>query len=623
MTGVSCDGGDPAPGRRDLVRRLEDLVEALRAGLVVHEGAGLLGVGGDRQYHAGAFRRGGLQGVEHDGALDVAFAHTPGKVVLDDHRHRTLACAVQRGGQRQAAAEQGGAVAVGLRGRHRQHRVPAPASKRQGDIGRGLYESGSAGFAAGDHERPFGGREGFSGRRHEGVEGAGGKARVDGVGDAEGGPCQVDGIAVAGRGGQFVDARGGHGRDEHRALGVLPVAAYAGVLPLGDAGGIGQVEGRPARCLADGQGDPGRRVRHVLAENQHGVGLLDVGERGNPHAGAVGVERRGDGLRLVVGHSGTEVLGTDEGLQGEVRFEGSPWRTDADDVGVLQSCRGGGKRGIAPGGFEYAVGGAHPRMADALVVVHEVRPVAAAVAQEVAVDLAVVAVVHPLQQTVAFGREGVAAHRAVGADGRRRLEIPLAGVGLGERLVGEHPRGTDLHQVAGELAFEHAVLLATEKHPRARAEGVEILAAGVLPVVAHAAIAGDAAVHLVADEGAEVLVLPGSFATGVAAHGVAGHHGHVLEVALAALLAHRAVVGMVLHQPLDHLSAEVGRESAGARRLALGSADADTHAVLHRHQARHLQPSALVGFVLVLDDRAQPAGAHRPHGRVPAEIGEV
>ena len=104
---------------------------------------------------------------------------------------------------------------------------------------------------------------------------------------------------------------------------------------------------------------------------------------------------------------------------------------------------------------------------------------------------------------------------------------------------------------------------------------------------------------------------------------MAGHHGHVLEVAFAAFLADRAVVGMVFHQPFDDLTAEVRGEGGGSRRLAVRRADADPQAVLDGHHAGHLQPAPGVRLVPVLQHGAQPAGTYRTHRRVPAEIGKV
>ena len=236
------------------------------------------------------------------------------------------------------------------------------------------------------------------------------------------------------------------------------------------------------------------------------------------------------------------------------------------------------------------------------------------VAQEVAVHFRVVAVVDALEVAVAFAREDVAADGAAGTHGGRRLEVPLARVLLAERAVGEYAGRAHLDQVPGELALEDAVLRPAEVHPPAGPERLEVRAARVVAVEADAPVAGDAAVHLVADERSEVLVLPGALGAPVPAADVPRHDGHVLQVALAALLADRAVVRVVLHEPLDHRLAEV---------LGVRGVDREAHAVAHGSDAGHDEAAAGVFLVGVLDRgalAARPDGAHRG---VPAEIREV
>ena len=63
-----------------------------------------------------------------------------------------------------------------------------------------------------------------------------------------------------------------------------------------------------------------------------------------------------------------------------------------------------------------------------LVAVDEAGPKAPAVAQEVAVDLGIEAVVDALQAAVAFPGHGVATHGATGAYGGCGLQVPFTGV---------------------------------------------------------------------------------------------------------------------------------------------------------------------------------------------------
>src|SRR5690606_33665762 len=122
---------------------------------------------------------------------------------------------------------------------------------------------------------------------------------------------------------------------------------------------------------------------------------------------------------------------------------------------------------------------ADERAAHAAGRVHEAVAEAAAIADEVAVHLAVVAVHDPAELAVALLRVDVAAEAAVRADGRRGLEIPLPHVVVAERSVGEDAGRADLGEVAGELALEHAVLVAAEKDGVMDAKRAEVAAAGV------------------------------------------------------------------------------------------------------------------------------------------------
>src|SRR6185369_8543235 len=191
--------------------------------------------------------------------------------------------------------------------------------------------------------------------------------------------------------------------------------------------------------------------------------------------------------------------------------------------------------------------------------VHELVAEAAPVAQEVAVDLVMVAVADATELAVTLAGDRVAADGAVHAYRRRRLQIPLARVVPLECLVVEDAGRADLDEVSRELVLERAVGVAAEVYVVVAAEDVEVAPTGVVAIKAHAAIALDAAVHLVVDERAEVLVAVGALGEPVATIVVPGHDRHVLQVALAALVADRTVVRVIRHQPLDDAGAELVR----------------------------------------------------------------
>src|SRR5262245_5364188 len=183
-----------------------------------------------------------------------------------------------------------------------------------------------------------------------------------------------------------------------------------------------------------------------------------------------------------------------------------------------------------------------------------------------------------------------------------------------QRLVGEDPGWADLRQIAAEFVLQNSILGSPEIDLIARPEDIEIAPSGVVAIKANAAITLDAAVHLVIDEGAEILVTVRSlFETEVAIR-MPGHGRHILQMAFAAFIAHRAIVRMVDHQPFDH---------AGSKRLRLLVFNRDARAVGSGRHTGHDQLSSLVLGVLELLDGALPAGAHRTQRGMPAEIRQV
>jgi hypothetical protein len=145
-------------------------------------------------------------------------------------------------------------------------------------------------------------------------------------------------------------------------------------------------------------------------------------------------------------------------------------------------------------------------------------------------------------------------------------------------------------------------------------EYVQISAARVISIEPDAAVALDAAVHLMIDEGAEVLVLVRPFFEPGPAVGVAGHDRHILEVTLATFVADRAVMRVVHHKPFDDACAEG---------LRLGIVYGDAHAICQSGHAGHHDPASRILVVLELLHRALAAGAYGMHRRMPAEIRQI
>ncbi len=190
----------------------------------------------------------------------------------------------------------------------------------------------------------------------------------------------------------------------------------------------------------------------------------------------------------------------------------------------------------------------------------------------------------------------------------------LRGIVFLESLVGKDPGRTNLHEVAAEFAFQRPFPAAPEIDVVVSGKNVEIAAAGIIPIVAHATVTLDAAVHLMGDERAKVLVAVGSFPEPVFAVVMPGHYGHVLEVALSALIANRAIMGMVEHEPLDNARPKLDR---------LRVVDGNPDAVISRGHTGHDDLAPRVFLVLELLDRALTACPNGPKRRMPAKIGQI
>jgi hypothetical protein len=117
----------------------------------------------------------------------------------------------------------------------------------------------------------------------------------------------------------------------------------------------------------------------------------------------------------------------------------------------------------------------------------------------------------------------------------------------------------------------------------------------------------DTAIHFVLDENAEILIMIGSLFPQVATYPVASRNGHILEQAVSAFIADRAVMGMVHHKPFDHVPAEIDGLLIGRRH---------DHPVGDIHHTAHLYP--FDGSFEKLHG-AHPAGTDGPESLMVAE----
>ncbi len=150
----------------------------------------------------------------------------------------------------------------------------------------------------------------------------------------------------------------------------------------------------------------------------------------------------------------------------------------------------------------------------------------------------------------------------------------------GEEGVGLRGQGADRAQiddVGRQLRAQRPLDIGADLHVLAAPGGPELLHPGNFGQKADAARAVDAARHVGLDQRAEILVADRALALLEPAAVEAVGHRLVLQVALAALVADRAVERMVDQQELHDPVARLDR---------LGRIRMDDHAVAHRHRAR-------------------------------------
>lgn len=540
----------------------------LGAAFLADQGAVAFGEAGRRQHQVRLGGGGGLLVIGDDhhlgrrqGRVDTGGVGAAIEIVLQHHHGVGLSGgqSLERGFHG-VAAEERQAEAIGFADHQADGTVLLALLEGFGDVRRGFDQCLVAQRVAGHYQRTLGRQQGIGDALGEGLGlrvevGHGRGAWVDRVGHGEAEASEIVRRGVNGFLGHVVEAGRADAGDEQRVLRMLGDVLHRGVEPRLDLHVGGHLDGLALHRLAQGQGDAGGGLGQVLAEDEDRVVVLDVADaRHRQRAFLHDLQDQAQAVELAFVDAAVEVAFANQLAQGEVAFQAGARRTDADHLALLQ--QGGG---LVEGAVQaqLLLAQHQQRLARTVFAVDVAVAEATAVAEEVVVDRAVVAVLDAADLAVALAGADVAAAGAAVADARGELHVPLAVVALGVGLVGEHAGGADLGEVAGELAFQHAVLDPSEVDVVVGAVDAEVGAAGVVLVVAHAAVAGDAAVHLMGDERAEFLVLVGALGEAVPALVVAGHHRHVLQVAVTAFLAHRAVVRVVGHQPFDDAGAEL------------------------------------------------------------------
>ena len=253
-------------------------------------------------------------------------------------------------------------------------------------------------------------------------------------------------------------------------------------------------------------------------------------------------------------------------------------------------------------------------MSDPAGVVDELISEAAPVAEKVTVDFFMISVLNAAQRTVALARQSITACPAMDADGRSSLQVPFAGIVTLERLVGEYACRTDLCQIAAEDILQNTIFMTTEIDVVVRGKGLQVTAACIIPIKPDAAVTVYATVHFMVQERPEILVPIRPFFKPGFSVDMSCHNCHVLEVTLSPLVTDRAIMRVVQHQQFDNARAEG---------FDLGIIGGYAEILCHRGHAGHDDFALGIVFIPELLHSAEPAGADRMQGRVPAEVRDV
>jgi hypothetical protein len=160
-----------------------------------------------------------------------------------------------------------------------------------------------------------------------------------------------------------------------------------------------------------------------------------------------------------------------------------------------------------------------------------------------------------------------------------------------ESFVGEYACGANLDEITAEFVFQDSTLVATEIHVVMSAKDIEVVPTGILAIKADAAVAGDAAVHLMVHKRSKILIQESAFLEAKTPVSMSGHNSHVLKMAFTSFVAYGAIMGMVHHEPFD---------DGCAKRFGLRVDYRDSRALFGRRQARHDDLSVSILLVLEL-----------------------
>ena len=225
----------------------------------------------------------------------------------------------------------------------------------------------------------------------------------------------------------------------------------------------------------------------------------------------------------------------------------------------------------------------------------EIESVAALDAEELAVDAGAVAIVAADDLVVAHAERGLAAVRAMRADGADVLHLPGARL-IAISAAGERAHGADIDAHAALVALQVIAFVGRDLRNHAAIDHAQRAHAHAFVADAHAAEAENAARLIEEHHRRPLLLVHVDLDFGEAAFARAVAEDHVLQFALAALVADRAIERMVGEQEFQRGFARLATTCGVSVRTTMPSATGSVQAVISlgifSTSTRHMRQAA-------------------------------
>ncbi len=315
-------------------------------------------------------------------------------------------------------------------------------------------------------------------------------------------------------------------------------------------------------------------VADVAAEHDDAVRAFDLRQRQAEDFGGGGVGEVAV-VDAVVDVGGAQA-GGETGQQRALLVGGRRVHQHAEVVTLVggEDLLGGGQA-FSPAHFLPLAIDLAQRLDRTVIAVQALVRIAVAIGQPAFVDRFVVARHRAQHFAATHVQEQVRAHRIVVTQRLACGQFPRTGAEL-EHLVGQRADRADVDDVAGQLGGQRLAVVGADLQVLTAVHATQLVGTGNVGGEADAAGALDAAGHFGGDQRTDVLVGHHALALVEAADRTAIAQRNVLQLALAALIADRAVQRVVDQQEFHHRALELQR---------LFTADGDLHAIHDRRGA--------------------------------------